>query len=188
MTKLWSMALLALMACGTKESAETDPTSTEDTDVQDSDTRDTDPQDTDAALNDCDDPAKNPLGVSCVEDFLAACFDPVGECTYAQAGMNITTTWENGATLQVEAGMSTTIRFVSSDGTTCVSGIAEVGKAGCVSQTSYRREADGATQVWCTYQDGSLEVTCDDGTVIDVSAEQSTTANACQPGGSCTPA
>ncbi len=182
MTKLWSIALLSLIACGTKE----DDTATTDTETTDTDTTDTDDT-VPAATGDCADPAKNPLGVACVEDFLAACFDPVGECTYAQAGANVTTTWDNGAMMEVEGGMSTTIVFIASDGTTCASGIAEIGKAGCVSQTTYRREADGAIQVWCAYQDGALDVTCDDGTVIAVSAAQSQTATACQPGGSCTP-
>ncbi len=130
----------------------------------------------------CSDPSANPLSGTCVETFLAGCFDPAGACTSAQTGLNSTLTWDNGASVTTQAGMTTTTTISASDGTECATGLTEINVDGCFSETTYRRP-DGATQTWCFHQDTSFEVTCDDGTVIPVAAGQSDSATSCQYGG-----
>ncbi len=124
-----------------------------------------------------------------MEDFLADCFDPVGECTYTQAGANVDIEWANGASVQTEAGLTTTTTLTASNGAVCAVGTTEVMQGDCFALTTYERP-DGATQSWCFYQDGSFDVRCDDGTEIAVAAGASTTAQSCAYGNSepCAPA
>lgn len=144
--------------------------------------------DDDTASGECGDPDYNPYAGTCVESFMAACFDPSGECdgTYDLTG-NTTLTWENGAQVVSEVGVSGTSAVVittlyASSGTECAVGETTQGAGGCFSQTVYTRTSDGATQTWCTQEDGSVSVTCDDGSTVDVDASQSTAAEECQYG------
>jgi hypothetical protein len=175
---MFALMLLGLLACE-EEGEEGAGTTSEPTTPAG-----TDP----TAAPDCADPDVNPFAGTCVETFLAGCFDPVGECTYESSGLEVSLSWDNGATVVTEAGMTSTTTLTASDGTECAVGTTEVNAGGCFSKTSYRR-FDGEIQVWCIQADGSFEVTCDDGTTIAVEADQSEDAQSCNYGGEpCQPA
>ncbi len=166
-----SMAFLALMALGVA--------------CGESDKGDDD----DTGSGECDDPSYNPYAGTCVETFMAACFDPSGECsgTYDLSG-NTEITWDNGAQVVSEVTVSGTTAVVlttlyASSGTECAVGETTQGEGGCFSQTVYTRTSDGATQTYCTQTDGSVSVTCDDGSTVDVSSGQADGAETCQYGG-----
>lgn len=145
-----------------------------------------------AATDECDDPGYNPWAGTCVETFLADCFDPEGECTGQTDAMgNVLLTWENGAYLETTTDFSnpsdptiTTVLY-SSAGDLCAQGDTQVNVGGCASLTIYQRP-DGATQRWCIYADGSTEVTCDDGSTIAVTAEEAERGDACSEYSDCT--
>jgi hypothetical protein len=176
----WIPLLLALAACGDDPSADATPSTSSPTS--------TDPS-TSTAADGCADPSQNPFAGTCVETFLADCFDPVGECTYVQSGANVDVTWSNGASVQTEAGLTTTTTLTASNGTVCAVGTTEVMQGDCFALTTYERP-DGATQSWCFYQDGSFDVRCDDGTEIAVAAGDAAGAQSCAYGNSepCAPA
>lgn len=162
---LWSPLVLLSLGCDGGDSKPDDDSSTDD------------------EVTACEDPAQNPFAGTCVETFLAGCFDPSGDCTYAQQGANVILTWENGATVETAAGRTTTTTLTASDGTVCATGTTVVGAGDCFAQTTYVRASDSAEQVWCTYQDGSFDVQCPDGSTVSVTAEESSSANSCQYGG-----
>lgn len=149
-----------------------------------------DDKDDDSAAADCDDPDSNPYAGTCVETYLADCWDPSGECegVIETTTGNSSYTWENGAQMTTEVTISGTSAVVlttlyNSGGVECAVAETLQGAGGCFSQTTYTRTADGATQTYCTQEDGSLSVTCDDGSTVDVSAAESDAAGACESGG-----
>lgn len=153
-------------------------------DGKDSDTD----EDTWSDSGDCSDPEYNPFHGTCVETFLAACFDPAGSCDGEVDAMGATLLeWENGATVETQLDpdnpMSLTMvtEIHSSGGDLCATGRSQNSASGCASQTVYERP-DGATQTWCFQNDGSYVVTCDDGTNVDVPAAGAGAAEACQYG------
>lgn len=140
------------------------------------------------AAVDCADPASNPWSGTCVETFLAGCFDPSGPCdiTIAQTG-GTDLVWENGASVISTttfdgAGVATETDYISSDGTVCATGVTKLMDGGCDSRSVLTRGSDGAVMEYCLFQDGSMDVTCPDASVISVTAEESTAANSCQYG------
>lgn len=136
---------------------------------------------------DCSDPDVNVFAGTCVETFLAGCFDPSGACegTIDMTTGSTTMTWANGATIETEVDTSNptspsvTTSIYASDGTLCAVGESQNGVGGCASQTVYERQSDGATQTWCIQADGSMEVSCSDGTSVSVSASEAEAANSC---------
>lgn len=139
---------------------------------------------------DCADPAVNPYAGTCVEDYLAGCFDPSGPCdgVFDMAG-NVELTWENGAQVITTSDFSdpfnitVTTEIYSSAGDLCATGLTENMTGSCASETVYARTSDGASLGFCAQTDGSLQARCDDGTTIDVTAEDSAAAGACQYSG-----
>lgn len=177
----WILLTALALGCGGSTAA----------DDSDSDVNATDTVDP-AVEGECDDPAQNPFAGTCVETFLAGCFDPSGACVGETDGAgNTTLTWENGAsvvtTIEMD-GMDVSVLtdLVASDGAVCAEGMTENGVGGCASRTVYVRP-DGAQQTWCFGNDGSYAVTCDDGTTIDVSAAQSEAVQECQYGSDAEP-
>lgn len=149
-----------------------------------------DDKDEDSGAADCDDPSSNPYAGTCVETYLADCWDPSGECegVIETTTGNSSFTWENGAQMTTEVTVSGTSAAVlttlyNSGGVECAVAETVQGGGGCFSQTTYTRTADGATQTYCTQEDGSVTVTCDDGSTVDVSSGQSAAAEECQAGG-----
>ncbi len=149
----------------------------------------TDGADGAAASGDCGDSSYNPYAGTCVETFMADCFDPSGECEgVATATGDVTLEWANGANAVTTTDYSDVsniqIRTVltASNGTECAVGITTTNTGGCYSQTVYTRSSDGGTQTYCTQADGSVTVTCDDGSTVDVSSSQSSGAEQCQYG------
>lgn len=148
-----------------------------------------------AAAVDCSDPSENPFAGTCVETFMAACFDPTGTCdgTVDMMG-NTELVWASGATVTTQTDFSNPLNpsvittLTASDGTECATGITDVNEGGCASRTTYTRTSDGAQQVYCIQLDGSMTVTCDNATVIEVPANQGGAAEQCQYGdaGPCT--
>lgn len=143
---------------------------------------------TTAATGDCSDADYNPYAGTCVESFLADCFDPSGACDgVATATGDVTLEWASGATVEttvdysdpLNPGANTTI--TSSTGEICATGVTQSNASGCASLTVYTRP-DGATQQYCSQSDGSTTVTCDDGTTVAVSSSQSSGAEQCQYG------
>lgn len=150
--------------------------------------------DTDApATGECSDASYNPLAGTCVETFLADCFDPSGACEGSFDIMgNGTLMWDNGATVETSLDLSNPMspasltELISSTGAVCAEGRSENNVGGCASQTVYRRP-DGATQTWCIQMDGSYSITCDDGTTVSVSAAQAGAIQTCQYGSDAGP-
>ncbi len=145
-------------------------------------------QPTSAAV-DCSDPAENPFAGTCVETYLAGCFDPVGTCEGDVALTGRTELiWESGASVLTEIDFSDPFNpgaittLTNSSGTECAVGVTENNTGSCASQTTYTRTADGATQVYCIQLDGSMTITCDDNTTVEVPASQGDAANQCQYG------
>ena len=71
---------------------------------------------------------------------------------------------------------------IASDGTVCATAITKLNDGGCDSRSVLTRGSDGAMMEYCLFQDGSMDVTCPDASVISVSSEESTAANSCQYG------
>lgn len=149
-----------------------------------------DDKDEDSGAADCDDPASNPYAGTCVETYLADCWDPSGECDGVVDPTTGSTsfTWENGAAMTSEVTISGTSAVVlttlyNSGGVECAVAETIQGGGGCFAETTYTRTADGATQTYCTQEDGSLSVTCDDGSTVDVSSAEADAASTCQAGG-----
>lgn len=186
MSKIHTVLLLtlALSACGDKDG---DDTSTGDGGSSSGDGG--------AASGDCADPSVNAFAGTCVETFMAGCFDPAGECdgTVDMATGSTSLAWENGASVQSEvdssnpASPSVETTISGSDGTVCAIGTSQYNAGGCASRTVYVRQSDGAEQVWCIQADGSMEVTCSDGGSVSVTAAQAQTANSCGFAGSGEP-
>ncbi|MCK6507035.1 hypothetical protein L6R53_27285 [Myxococcota bacterium] len=143
----------------------------------------------------CADPEYNALAGTCAETFFAGCFDPAGECdgTVDIASGSTTLTWANGATVETTIDYSvptspvanTTI--TSSSGAVCATGVTKTNFGGCASQTTYTRTSDGAIQIWCTQNDGSMEVVCPGGEGITVTAAQARAAGECAYGSEAEP-
>ena len=146
-----------------------------------------------SAGSDCSDPSVNPFAGTCVETFLADCFDPAGECdgTIDMATGETTMTWSNGASVQTEVGGGTpptvTTTITGSSGAVCATGTSSYGTGGCASQTVYVREGDGAQQTWCIAADGGMTVSCPGGETVTVTAAQAQAANQCGMAGSGEP-
>ena len=141
-----------------------------------------------ATSGDCSDADYNPYAGSCVESYLADCFDPAGECNgVATATGDVTLDWDSGASVQTTVdysdptnpGALTTL--YSSSGEVCAEGVSSNNTGGCASLTVYTRP-DGATQEYCSQSDGSVTVTCDDGSTVEVSSSESSGAEQCQYG------
>jgi hypothetical protein len=135
-----------------------------------------------AASGTCADPATNPYAGSCVETYLAGCFDPSGPCE-GQVSLTgeVDLTWSNGASVNSELeglGVSTTV--TSSSGATCATATMAIMAGSCASETVYVREGDGATLGFCSGLDGSLTVTCPDGSSFAISAIEAASGQACQ--------
>lgn len=138
-----------------------------------------------AAAGDCSDPSVNAFADTCVETFLADCFDPAGECdgTIDLSTGETSLTWANGASVETTVGtgmppaVNTTI--TSSSGTVCATGVSSNGTGGCASQTVYTRASDGAQQTWCIQADSSMVVSCPGGETVNVTAAQAQSSNSC---------
>lgn len=137
----------------------------------------------------CADPTVNPWAGTCVETFLAGCFDPEGACTGTwDLQGNTELTWANGAQVITEVDLSqpldpsVTTDLFASDGGSCATGTSELGAGGCASLTTYVRTSDGAEQTWCIRLNGDITVTCPDGTEVSVTAAESEAAQGCEYG------
>jgi hypothetical protein len=91
---------------------------------------------TEPAVVDCADPASNPWYGTCVETFMADCFDPSGACdiTIGQTG-STTLEWANGASVVTSVGfggggLETLTDIIASDGTVCANGVTTMMDAG----------------------------------------------------------
>jgi hypothetical protein len=73
-----------------------------------------DDKDEDSGAADCDDPDSNPYAGTCVETYLADCWDPSGECegVIETTTGNSSFTWENGASMTTEVTISGTSAVV----------------------------------------------------------------------------
>ena len=141
---------------------------------------------------DCTDPADNPYAGTCVESFLADCFDPSGACVgeVSQAGVDLT--WDNGAEVLNTIDYSdpysprTTTELSSSGGAMCATGLTETHAldqtAECYSTTTYTRASDGQRLTFCVRTDTSMKVTCDDGSTFEVDGQAAHGASLCQYG------
>jgi len=143
---------------------------------------------TPAGAVDCADPAANPWSGTCVETFMADCFDPSGPCDITIAATGATDlVWENGAAVVSATtfdggGVATETDYIASDGTVCATGITRLMDAGCDSRSVLTRGSDGAVMEYCLFQDGSMDVTCPDGSTASASSDESAGASACQYG------
>ena len=142
---------------------------------------------------DCTDAAQNPYAGTCVETYVADCFDPSGACMGSLDMMTGMTTlvWESGANVETSIaidpanptmpGAMTTL--TSSGGMACATALSSNNTDGCASKTVYTRASDGAELVFCIQADTSMEITCPDGSSFTVDAQQSQAAEQCQYGG-----
>lgn len=134
-----------------------------------------DEESTGPAAADCSDPAYNPWAGTCVETFNADCFDPTGECNgmFDQATGSTTLEWASGASVETSINPATfgaTTEIYSSTGALCSTGESANNVGGCGSQTIYTRASDGAQMTFCIQLDGSMEVTCPDGSTHSASS------------------
>jgi hypothetical protein len=153
------------------------------------------PSGTNPGAVDCADPASNPWSGTCVETFMADCFDPSGVCDITIGATGATDlSWDNGASVVSTttfdgSGVVTETDYIASDGTVCATGITRLMDGGCDSRSVLTRGSDGAVMEYCLFQDGSMDVTCPDGSTASASADESAAAGACQYGddaGACT--
>lgn len=157
------MAVALVVACDGGEDAEVDPTPS------------------------CDNPDYNPWSGTCVETFVADCFDPEGTCdgTIDMSSGATSFVWANGASVDSEVGgMGYVTTLTNSGGSVCATAETPLmpGQGDCFSTTTYTRTSDGAQMSFCIYQDQSMDVTCPDGTTHSATAEQQQAANECQYG------
>jgi hypothetical protein len=161
-TKAMMVAMTMLVACGGDAEEEVDPTPS------------------------CDNPDYNPWLGTCVETFVADCFDPAGACdgVVDQSNGSTSFTWDNGAAVQTEiSGMNNVTELISSSGSVCAVGETPLMPGGaCFSTTTYTRSSDGAQMTFCIYEDQSMDVTCPDGSTHSATAEQQQGASECQYG------
>jgi hypothetical protein len=148
----------------------------------------TEPTET-APAADCADPDYNPWAGSCVDTFVVDCWDPEGSCDGTVELTGATTlAWENGALVEVTVDYTNPFDptvltdLIASDGSVCSSGVSTNNIDGCASRTIYTRTSDGAVMTFCAQLDGSVAVTCPDGTVVSATAAESEAANSCQYG------
>lgn len=149
----------------------------------DTDETDTTPPTNTTDQGGCRDPEVNPWAGTCVETYLAGCFDPTGSCTGERQGvMGLIMTWENGATVE-QSGLTTTL--TASNGTVCATAVTSVTPVGdCFSTTTYTDDGGDEMQ-YCIHADGSMGITCADGSSFEITAEeaQSPSGQSCQYGG-----
>jgi hypothetical protein len=112
--------------------------------------------------------AGRPFDGTCVERFFGACWDPAGACTSQSSNL----VWENGARVELQPDVThpeapvVHSTVIGSTGDVCAQGTAQPGSApGCIVEGYYERA--GARVRFCTAKDGSMTVTCPDGSTIN---------------------
>lgn len=133
----------------------------------------------------CDDPAVSPYAGTCVADFFAACFDPVGACTVTPGDQGVQdTTWENGASVVLDRTFGGVLATLTgADGAVCATAEASGPVAGCDVETIWTRAADGAVLRICEAPTASQAVDCPDGSTFELSTADATAAATCLVGG-----
>jgi len=124
------------------------------------------------------------LANSCVDKFFGSCWDPSGSCSMltstASTSANLIPlsgpVWSNGASINMAADMtnpdapSVEISVVGSTGNVCATGVSQyMGGGACLAEAIY--QARGESLSICAHEDGTAELTCPDGTVIELPTE-----------------
>ena len=141
---------------------------------------------------DCTDPGANPYAGTCVETYLAGCFDPSGVCVGEVSQTGVDLTWANGAEILADLDYSdpyhpgTTATLSSSAGAVCATSVTTSNTSAqddeCFSVTTYTRSGDGAQMAFCVRINRSMTVTCPDGSTFDVDGDAGNEASLCQYG------
>jgi len=120
------------------------------------------------------------LAGSCVDKFFGTCWDPSGSCSILTSTVPTSASliavgapvWSNGARINMAADItnidepSVVISVVGSTGQVCATGVSQAGGGSCLVEAIY--QAGGKSLSICGHEDGTAELTCPDGTVIDL--------------------
>ena len=120
------------------------------------------------------------LAGSCVDKFFGTCWDPSGNCSISTSTVSTSANlialgapiWSNGARINMAVDITNldapnvTISVVGSTGQVCATGVSQTGEGACLAEAVY--QAGGKSLSICGHEDGTAELTCPDGTVIDL--------------------
>jgi hypothetical protein len=128
----------------------------------------------------------DPLEGSCLAELGAACFQPSGICTAVPIPPGAGLGWENGALLSFQpsatnAGVKEIIAYAP-DGTPCFVALSAVDPGGQFVRTQYE-QAPGIGYTLLEGNDGSLLITCPDGTEESLSVTDFQSFYQCLYGG-----
>jgi len=133
---------------------------------------------------------------SCVDKFFGTCWDPSGSCSISTSTAPTSgdlialgaPVWSNGARINMAADMTNldapkvVISVVGSTGQVCATGVSQSGAGACLAEAVY--QAGGKSLSICGHEDGTAELTCPDGTIIDLPTQNcafsKTNADDCQ--------
>ena len=117
---------------------------------------------------------------SCVDKFFGSCWDPSGSCSIVTsttpAPANLIAVgapaWSNGARINMAADVANldapkiVVSVVGSTGQVCATGVSQSGGGACLVEAIHQARAKNLSI--CAHEDGTAELTCPDGTVIDL--------------------